>query len=242
MFQACDEGAGPALTSPHYITCANDTECLADESLDDEKDTELIHNLYNDTALFFDAYSTDFFIFHEPSRDYANAFASRKDGHNYIYFGNEMYYLLKEGNPDNHYINVLGVMAHEFAHIVQFNLDIDESKIEVNRNKRQTVNVGDTVVLSELEADAFSGYFMYHKLRSRDAVIEFITMMASLGDRQFESEQHHGTPLQRKSAAELGILAAKKLEENNITLSWSELRYQFLGRIESTILHDKDFE
>ena len=259
FINGCNENQGELLTSPHTIECATDTECLANDSLAPEegeesygystKDDEQIVALYEDTASFFEGFSSHFFVLHEPSASYANAFASKKDGYNYIYFGREMFYLLKNDNPDKSYINVLGVMSHEYGHIVQFNTSIDESKIEVtpsnnlkNPLKRQTVNVGSTVVLSELEADAFSGYFMYSHLRSRDAVIDYITMMADLGDKEFGSEQHHGTPQQRKEAAELGIIAAKKLVENNVSLTWEELRYSFLGRIESEILYPKDFE
>lgn len=241
FIQGCNEESKAILPSPHNIRCVGQVECLANETLGNVKDDKLLFNVYNITAEFFSEYPTSFFILHEPTAFDANAFASRKNGNNYIYFGEQMFYLLKADNEDDYYVNILGILAHEYAHIVQFNLDVDRKKIDINRNQRQVINIGESIILSELEADAFSGYFMYHTLMRREAIVEFIDMMASLGDYAFESKQHHGTPQQRQAAAELGILAAKDLDENNITLSFKELRYKFLGDIISTILIDSDF-
>jgi len=237
FFQGCQEEE-PVLGSPHTITCAADTECVADESLGDEEDDKLLRSLFDEATAFFGGFKTHLFVLHEPSPAYANAFASRKDGHNYIYIGKEMFYQIKEERPHNLGISIMAIIVHEYAHIMQFSLSIDEDKIEV---QRQVVNVGKSVVLSELEADAFSGYFIYDKLKSANAVMECLALLEALGDHEFESAQHHGTPEQRKQAAELGIEAARELEASGVTLSFRELRYRFLSDIESTILYDEDF-
>jgi hypothetical protein len=90
------------------------------------------------------------------------------------------------------------IMAHEFAHHVQFELGVfDTGPTDPAEATRRT----------ELMADAMATYYGVHKKglalnkkRVTDALLSFYTV----GDCQFASPGHHGTPLQRERAADWG--------------------------------------
>lgn len=66
---------------------------------------------------------------------------------------------------------------------------------------------------SELEADYMSAYFLTHKrgmARNEARVIEAIESFYVVGDCGFDSDGHHGTPNQRRRAAELGAALARE--------------------------------
>ncbi|KAA1418159.1 hypothetical protein FE697_020185 [Mumia zhuanghuii] len=98
------------------------------------------------------------------------------------------------------------IMAHEFAHHVQFELGVfDTGPTDPAEATRRT----------ELMADAMAAYYGVHKKglalnqkRVTDALLSFYTV----GDCQFASPGHHGTPLQRERAAAWGaeLAAAAK--------------------------------
>lgn len=98
------------------------------------------------------------------------------------------------------------IMAHEFAHHVQFELGtFDTGPTDPAAATRRT----------ELMADAMASYYATHKKglalnrkRVADALLSFYTV----GDCQFASPGHHGTPLQRERAADWGadLAAAAK--------------------------------
>lgn len=95
-------------------------------------------------------------------------------------------------------VGVRVILAHEFAHHVQFELGVfDSGPTDPAAATRRT----------ELMADAMASYFGTHKKglslnrkRVADALLSFHTV----GDCSFASPGHHGTPLQRSRAAEWG--------------------------------------
>ena len=98
------------------------------------------------------------------------------------------------------------IMAHEFGHHVQYELGVfDSGPTDPAEATRRT----------ELMADAMAAYYGTHKKglalnkkRVADALLSFYTV----GDCQFDSPGHHGTPLQRERAADWGadLAAAAK--------------------------------
>ena len=95
-------------------------------------------------------------------------------------------------------VGVRVIMAHEFGHHVQFELGVfDSGPTDPAEATRRT----------ELMADAMAAYYGTHKKglalnkkRVADALLTFYTV----GDCQFNSPGHHGTPLQRERAADWG--------------------------------------
>jgi hypothetical protein len=90
------------------------------------------------------------------------------------------------------------IMAHEFGHHVQYELGVFNSGPS---------DPAEATRRTELMADAMGAYFATHKKglalnrkRVADALLSFYTV----GDCQFDSPGHHGTPLQRQRAADWG--------------------------------------
>ena len=105
------------------------------------------------------------------------------------------------------------IMAHEFAHHVQFELGVfDTGPTDPAEATRRT----------ELMADAMASYYAVHKKglalnekRVVDALLSFYTV----GDCQFASPGHHGTPLQRERAADWGADLAAAAKPRSAVLS-----------------------
>jgi hypothetical protein len=103
-------------------------------------------------------------------------------------------------------VGVRVIMAHEFAHHVQFELGVFETGPS---------DPAEATRRTELMADAMASYFATHKKglalnskRVADALLSFYTV----GDCYFDDPGHHGTPLQRQRAADWGadLAAAAK--------------------------------
>jgi hypothetical protein len=101
--------------------------------------------------------------------------------------------LLDEIVTSNGYISVQGIMAHEYAHIVQFQ---QKSKL--------------TGKYAELQADFLSGWYLgkskYLKLENLEP---FANSLYEKGDFYFWSVQHHGTPEERASTMIAGFKFAE---------------------------------
>lgn len=106
--------------------------------------------------------------------------------------------LLKEGVGGD--IAVLGVCAHEFAHIHQFYSD-DYSQLSAQH---------DTAKLVELHADYLAGYFLGTVKTQRPAISlqRFADFLYRAGTYDFTDPEFHGTPKERVQAAEQGLRAA----------------------------------
>jgi hypothetical protein len=142
------------------------------------------------------------FAFYDDSGS-PNAFATtrvtldRNDGS--VFFGLG---LLKRmmSLPEAPEVAVATVSAHEFGHILQY-----------KHNLIDRVTAGQpTVKRCELQADYFAGYFSgLRKLQqpSYPAAVAAVAQF-SVGDTQFASPSHHGTPQERGAATARGFEAS----------------------------------
>lgn len=93
------------------------------------------------------------------------------------------------------------VMGHEMAHHVQYEDNLFDSELTGPEATRRT----------ELMADSFGTYFSTHKkglgLNANQLLLVQDTFY-DVGDCQFTSNGHHGTPNQRRAAASWGIATA----------------------------------
>ena len=103
------------------------------------------------------------------------------------------------------------IMAHEFAHHVQFELGVFESG---------PTDPAEATRRTELMADAMAAYFGVHKkglALNKKRVIDALLSFYTVGDCQFASPGHHGTPLQRQRAAAWGAdLAAAARPQSDV--------------------------
>ncbi|WP_040157865.1 hypothetical protein [Mobilicoccus massiliensis] len=84
------------------------------------------------------------------------------------------------------------ILAHEFGHHVQFELRMHGQE-----------NTPETTRRTELHADAASAYFLSHPRGTSmqiKRVTQFLRVFYTIGDCQFDSPGHHGTPNQRERA------------------------------------------
>ncbi len=110
-----------------------------------------------------------------------------------------------------------GIMAHEWAHQIQFNEQgaWNYPGVDLNDPAADTRS-------TELEADFFTGYYLTHKRGGTynwKRVSEFLELFYNIGDCSFTSDGHHGTPLQRMEAARLGYELAQSAKKNGHILS-----------------------
>ncbi len=82
---------------------------------------------------------------------------------------------------------VPAIMAHEFAHIVQF-------------KRNSTLSVRD----KELQADYLAGWYLGSRWIPTDSSAAFKAFF-EMGDYQFNNPDHHGTPAQRLKAIQAGV-------------------------------------
>jgi hypothetical protein len=115
---------------------------------------------------------------------------------------------------------ISGVLAHEWAHQIQFDngwFSSDEP----------------TAAPTELEADAFSGFYMALGPDNFPwtSVDNYFSALASLGDYNFTDPSHHGTPQQRLAAGQLGFQTAVQAYESGEQLAYSDLHQIFSSAI-----------
>lgn len=94
------------------------------------------------------------------------------------------------------------ILAHEFAHHVQFELGMHDQGPSPEATRR-----------TELHADASAAYYLSHPRGASmqiKRVKQFLPVFYTIGDCLFSSNGHHGTPLQRERAAQW----AYELQEN----------------------------
>lgn len=142
-----------------------------------------------------------FSFFSEPG-GYPNAYAStqvrvsnRQDGA--VAYGRN---LLQEqmSNEVPNLGDVVGVCAHEFAHILQFKRGAVDDLRRISNG---------SVFRVELHADFLAGYFGgLRKLEKPDfPAAELALGMFAVGDYSYDSPGHHGTPKQRGEAVRQGF-------------------------------------
>ncbi|SHO64883.1 hypothetical protein [Algoriphagus zhangzhouensis] len=97
------------------------------------------------------------------------------------------------------------ILAHEFGHHIQFQLDLFEEFRSPEATRR-----------TELMADAYSAYYLSHSKGATmqwKRVQQFLEVFFAIGDCGFESYGHHGTPIQRMAAAEWGYELADQAQK-----------------------------
>ena len=124
----------------------------------------------------------------------ANAYSSPDKK---IYYGYNLFYeIITYGLGD---YAVDGVLAHEFAHQLQFKNNWYSSQSNL---------------ITELEADCFSGYYIaMNRDWNQSQMNGFFQQAYNSGNYMYNDPSFHGTPKQRFNAAKMGIefgLAKKK--------------------------------
>jgi hypothetical protein len=157
------------------------------------------------------------FAFDECSRDQRNAYAVYADRS--IRFGLWLYRELIQRHPDG--LPVSGVIAHEFAHQLQ------------NQSGWLTPGIAKP---NELEADAFSGYFMgLAKQFAWSFIDSYFQSVFASGDYNFNNPGHHGTPNERLAAARLGFETALGVARTGRPLSYFELHTVFRSGVAQAV-------
>ena len=123
-----------------------------------------------------------------------------------------------------------GVLAHEWAHQAQFMFNWMDPSQPTVRN-------------SELEADAFSGYYMgLAKGWAGDMLETYLRLLESIGDTNFNDPGHHGTPQERRAAGTLGLQTAFDAINRGAPYDYPTLHALFtstlasLGLIKSSVI------
>lgn len=86
------------------------------------------------------------------------------------------------------------ILSHEYGHQIQFRLGVFTDEVSPEATRR-----------TELMADAFSAYYLAHPKGAAmqwERARQFLAVFYNIGDCQFTSDGHHGTPWQRMNAAE----------------------------------------
>jgi hypothetical protein len=108
------------------------------------------------------------------------------------------------------------IHAHEFGHHVQFELGLFDQPVLPEDQPEFTRR-------TELMADAFGAYYSAHARGAAfqtKRIVDALTESYLLGDCGFTFPDHHGTPNQRRAAAEWGAnLAASARKQGHINSS-----------------------
>ncbi len=122
-----------------------------------------------------------------------------------------------------------GILSHEWAHQIQF------SKFENWYPEGADPDPATATRYTELEADFLAAYYMTHKrgaTYNQKRVEEFFTLFFQIGDCGFAAAGHHGTPLQRMAAAELGFDLADSAQKQGKILTQQEAHEYFVANVD----------
>ena len=125
--------------------------------------------------------------------------------HGTVIFGDGMVAYMQSKGSQNMVASVLAICGHEFGHIVQYNYAYDNQPLILVLNGDQP-----TVKRGELHADYLLGYYVATaKARNPNVPAAEVAKAALvIGDRNFESRDHHGTPEERGAAVYEGYRAS----------------------------------
>lgn len=102
------------------------------------------------------------------------------------------------------------VLAHEFGHHIQYQLNlIGPGSPEATRK-------------NELMADAYAAYYLSHARGASmqwKRVQQFMKVFFNIGDCSFDSDNHHGTPAERMAAAQWGYSVANNAQKQGHILT-----------------------
>lgn len=116
------------------------------------------------------------------------------------------------------------ILAHEFGHQIQFQLNLFGSGPATPEGTRRT----------ELMADAYAAYYLSHARGASmqwKRVQQFLQQFYNIGDCSFASTGHHGTPAQRMAAAEFGYNVANNAQMQGKILSAQEFDQLFEAQL-----------
>lgn len=160
------------------------------ESTGDENLDNMLYHYKNKMENLFDV-QTYMYIYNDSENPNAIAvrctdFSKCKDG--IILLG---YNMLNEELSKSNYKEyaIVGVIAHEFAHILQYEEEEDLP------NK-----------LLELHADFLAGYYLGKHGFSEEEIEVFAQSLFEMGDYNFWDPDHHGTPEERVKAMVAGFM------------------------------------
>jgi len=121
------------------------------------------------------------------------------------------------------------ILAHEFAHHIQFDLNLFASGPRTPEATRRT----------ELMADAYAAYYLSHARGAAmqwKRVQQFLQVFFNIGDCGFTSTGHHGTPTQRMAAAEWAYNLANDAQKQGHILSSQEFAALFEAQLPGLVL------
>jgi hypothetical protein len=122
------------------------------------------------------------------------------------------------------------VFAHEFAHHIQFQRNyFDELPPGADP---ATVDQAERTRYTELMADALAAYYLTHSRgasMNRKRVEQFLQVFFQIGDCQFTSSGHHGTPIQRMRAAQFGFDVADQAQKQGHILTSDQFHDLFVA-------------
>lgn len=112
-----------------------------------------------------------------------------------------------------------GIMAHEWGHQIQFQYGYMPAAQSTARN-------------TELEADAWAGFYVYvAKGWSGNNLESFLQMLFDIGDFHYNHPSHHGTPEERRYMGAYGMEVARDYVQNNRNLTYNDLHQIWLQAI-----------
>lgn len=130
--------------------------------------------------------TADLYIYNDDTSP--NAFATSHNSYDgLIAFGRNML-INKLWNRSQGEACVAGILAHEFAHVLQIKKGMRQSNSKIK----------------ELQADFLAGYYIGRKNFSLTSIQAFGNDLYSMGDYDFANSNHHGTPSERVSAMNEG--------------------------------------
>ena len=144
-----------------------------------------------------------------------------------IVLGDGLVQMVSEAGVDTD-ITYTGILAHEWAHQVQF------ANFSSWYPEGGDADPAATTRHTELEADFIASYYMTHKRGATynwKRVEQFFNLFFQIGDCSFDSAGHHGTPAQRLEAARLGYELAQTEQKQGHILSENELHQYFMANV-----------
>ena len=123
-----------------------------------------------------------------------------------------------------------GILAHEWGHQVQFKNYGDWYPEGAAKDEAESTRY------TELEADFLAAYYMTHKRGATynwKRVEGFFNLFFQIGDCGFDNPGHHGTPIQRLAAAQLGFELATSAQKQGHILTQQEAHEFFINNVES---------
>ena len=118
------------------------------------------------------------------------------------------------------------IYAHEYAHHVQFQKDYFSDPFATTGSEAEQTRY------TELMADAMAAYYLTHKrgaTMNAKRVEQFLQLYFQLGDCNFASSGHHGTPNQRLAATRFGFALADQAQKQGHILTADQFHALFVA-------------